>query len=91
MNKNNDDIVDDYSDLMRRQTPRPNRFVAVAASLPRFAILPNGARQEVRTVHLDEDVAQFFPTSESINNVLRAILDALPNATATHLDDYPHV
>lgn len=36
------------------------------------------AQQKVINVILDEDVAQIFNTSESVNRALRAILTALP-------------
>jgi hypothetical protein len=87
MNKNTDQaatddvMLDDYSEMMSRQSPRPNRFAATALTAPRFSILPDGFRQEIRTVHLDEDVARFFPDSDSINSVLRAIMYAIPHAS----------
>jgi len=38
------------------------------------------AERSKRTVGLDPDVAQVFPDSESVNNVLRAIIANLPAA-----------
>lgn len=43
---------------------KPNRFAA---------------NQPLITITLDADVAKFFNTSKSVNNVLRAILSALPS------------
>lgn len=46
------------------QKAKPNRFTA----------------QNVKgmTVVLDEDIAQIFTTSESVNKVLRALIEAMP-------------
>ncbi|RKZ72501.1 MAG: hypothetical protein DRQ57_17365 [Gammaproteobacteria bacterium] len=46
---------------------KPNRFATVQ---PKTQV----------TVTLEPDVAQIFTTSEAVNNVLRAILAALPNS-----------
>lgn len=48
---------------------RPNRF-ATSDTAPR------------RTVVLDEDVAEVFTTSESVNKALRALLEAIPASAA---------
>jgi hypothetical protein len=45
---------------------RPNRFAA--------------SETKGRTVVLDEDVAEVFTTSESVNKALRAFLEAAPSA-----------
>ncbi len=86
-NNNDDEMLEEYSTLLDKQTPRPNRFASEAASAKRFVTMPDGTRQEVRTIRLDEDVAEFFPTSESINEVLRAIVHSLPQHSQP---DYTH-
>ena len=48
---------------------KPNRFAAP------------GGKQRLKVVVLDEDVAQVFTTPESVNKVLRALIEAMPQAT----------
>jgi hypothetical protein len=48
---------------------KPNRFAA------------RGGKQVLKVVVLDEDVAQIFTTPESVNKVLRALIEAMPQAT----------
>ncbi len=48
---------------------KPNRFAA------------RGGKQRLKVVVLDEDVAQVFTTPESVNKVLRALIEAMPQAT----------
>ena len=43
----------------------------------RFADLPG---EHFRMVSLDPDVARYFSSSESVNKVLRAIIEAMPEA-----------
>jgi hypothetical protein len=48
---------------------KPNRFAA------------HGGKQVLKVVVLDEDVAQVFTTPESVNKVLRALIEAMSQAT----------
>lgn len=50
------------------QKAKPNRFAG-------------GGRQLLKVVILDEDVAQVFTTPESVNRVLRALIETMPQAT----------
>ncbi|MEG4799932.1 hypothetical protein QUB63_08110 [Microcoleus sp. ARI1-B5] len=47
----------------------PNRFAA------------QSGKQLLKVVVLDEDVAQVFTTSESVNKVLRALMESMPQLT----------
>lgn len=49
------------------------------AKLNRFA--GGDERQLLKVVVLDEDVAQVFTTPESVNRVLRALIETMPQAT----------
>jgi hypothetical protein len=46
----------------------------------RFAV--QDGKQVSKVVILDEDVAQVFTTPESVNKVLRALIDTMPQAIA---------
>lgn len=48
---------------------KPNRFAA------------QSGKQPLKVVVLDEDVAQVFTTSESVNKVLRALMESMPQLT----------
>jgi hypothetical protein len=48
---------------------KPNRFATP------------GGEQLLKVVVLDEDVAQVFTTPESVNKVLRALIETMPQAT----------
>lgn len=48
---------------------KPNRFDA------------QSGKQLVKIVVLDEDVAQFFTTPESVNKVLRALIESMSQVT----------
>jgi len=48
---------------------KPNRFAA------------QSGKQLLKVVVLDEDVAQVFTTSESVNKVLRALMQSMPQLT----------
>lgn len=39
-------------------------------------------KQKLTVVVLDEDVAEVFSTSESVNKVLRALIEAMPQASS---------
>jgi hypothetical protein len=65
-NNEDDDLLPEYNFDYR--LARPNRFVTQID-------------QGSVTVTLDPDVAEVFTTSEAVNNVLRAILSAIPKNT----------
>lgn len=48
---------------------KPNRFA------------PQTGKQLLKVVVLDEDVAQVFTTPESVNKVLRALIESMPQLT----------
>jgi len=48
---------------------KPNRLAA------------QSGKQLLKVVVLDEDVAQVFTTSESVNKVLRALMESMPQLT----------
>ncbi|MGF2039994.1 MAG: hypothetical protein RMZ43_032640 [Nostoc sp. CmiVER01] len=50
------------------QKAKPNRFAA------------RSGMQQLTVVVLDEDVAQVFTTPESVNKVLRALIESMPQA-----------
>jgi hypothetical protein len=45
----------------------------------RFAV--NHQTQKLTVVVLDEDVAQVFTTTESVNKVLRALIESMPQSS----------
>ncbi|MEA5602766.1 hypothetical protein [Nostoc sp. UHCC 0252] len=49
---------------------KPNRFAVQSRK-----------KQLLKVVVLDEDVAQVFTTPESVNKVLRAIIESMPQVT----------
>jgi hypothetical protein len=52
---------------------KPNRFAAC------------GGEQVLKVVVLDEDVAQIFTTAESVNKILRALIESMPQVTNSDL------
>ena len=60
-----DDILPEY-DFDYRQA-KPNRFV------------PQNEEQQLKVIVLDEDVAKVFKTPESVNKVLRALIESMPS------------
>ena len=52
---------------------RPNRFLKMATEQP-------------LVVMVDEDIARVFPTPESVNHALRALITAMPKTTLKRLD-----
>ncbi|MGI0488437.1 hypothetical protein ACN4EK_23580 [Pantanalinema rosaneae CENA516] len=54
------------------------RFDYEKAKPNRFAV--NDKTQKLTVVVLDEDVAQVFTTPESVNKVLRALIEAMPQS-----------
>jgi hypothetical protein len=61
-----DDLLPEYHFDYKKA--KPNRFAA------------QGGRQLLKVVVLDEDVAQVFTTPESVNQVLRALIETMPQA-----------
>lgn len=60
----NDELLDEY--CFDYQKAKPNRFVV------------RNKMNKPTVVVLDEDVAQVFTTPESVNNVLRALIQTMP-------------
>jgi hypothetical protein len=56
---------------------KPNRFAA------------RDGKQLLKVVVLDEDVAQVFTTPESVNKVLRALIESMPQATTVAQPNNP--
>lgn len=59
-----DDLLPEYQ--FDYQKAKSNRFAN------------QSGKQKLKVVVLDEDVAQVFTTSESVNKVLRALIKAMP-------------
>jgi hypothetical protein len=49
---------------------KPNRFVN------------RSGKQQMTVVVLDEDIARIFSTPEAVNKVLRALIEAMPQASS---------
>jgi hypothetical protein len=61
-----DDLLSEYH--LDYSKAKPNRFT-------------NGAeKQLLKVVVLDEDVAQVFTTPESVNSLLRVLIESMPQA-----------
>jgi hypothetical protein len=60
-----DDLLAEYNFDYKKA--KPNRFAG-------------GGKQLLKVVVLDEDVAQVFTTPESVNKVLRALIESMPQA-----------
>jgi hypothetical protein len=60
-----DELMTEYN--FDDQKAKPNRFAARAG------------KPALNVVVLDEDVAQVFTTPESVNKVLRALIDTMPH------------
>jgi hypothetical protein len=58
------ELLDEYR--FDYQKAKPNRFA------------DRGDTSRLKVVVLDEDVAQVFTTPESVNKVLRALIEAMP-------------
>ena len=63
-----DELLAEYH--FNYQKAKPNRFAA-----------RNGT-QKLTVVVLDEDVAQVFTTPESVNKVLRALIESMPQSAS---------
>ncbi len=69
MHNSNDELLAEYHFDYKKA--KPNRFAA------------RGGKQVLKVVVLDEDIAQVFTTPESVNRVLRALIESMPKATTT--------
>ncbi|HEY9801998.1 MAG TPA: hypothetical protein V6D25_16680 [Leptolyngbyaceae cyanobacterium] len=63
-----DDLLTEYHFDYRKA--KPNRFA------------DRSHKQKLTVVVLDEDVAQVFTTSESVNKVLRALIESMPQSAS---------
>lgn len=63
--RSEDDLLPEYEFDYREA--RPNRFVAHPA-------------ESGRTIVLEPDIAAVFKTSDSVNSVLRALIQAMPSS-----------
>lgn len=63
-----DELLTEY--CFDYQKAKPNRFTA------------HGETQKLTVVVLDKDVAQVFKTPESVNKVLRALIESMPQSTS---------
>jgi hypothetical protein len=63
-----DELLTEYHFDYRKA--KPNRFAA------------RDGQQRLKVVVLDEDVAQIFTTPESVNKVLRALIESMPPANS---------
>lgn len=63
-----DELLAEYS--FDYQKARPNRFIV------------RNEMQKLTVVVLDEDVAQVFTTPESVNKVLRALIESMPQSAS---------
>jgi hypothetical protein len=79
MKKSRNSEVKNSKDKIRREyridysKSRPNRFLKMATEQP-------------LVVMVDEDIARVFPTPESVNQALRALITAMPNTTPKRLN-----
>ena len=67
MNSNNNEILPEYS--FNYQKAKPNRFANRSEA------------KRLNIVVLDEDVAKVFTTPESVNKVLRALIESMPQSS----------
>jgi hypothetical protein len=66
VNPTEDELLAEYR--FDYQNAKPNRFAGRSAA------------QQLTVVVLDEDVAKVFTTPESVNKVLRALIQSMPQA-----------
>ncbi len=66
MQNSEDELLAEYQ--FDYQQAKPNRFAA------------GNKTQKLTVVVLDKDVAQVFTTPESVNKVLRALIESMPQA-----------
>ncbi|HEY9617511.1 MAG TPA: hypothetical protein V6C64_11750 [Microcoleaceae cyanobacterium] len=62
-----DELLAEYQ--FNYRNAKPNRFATI------------GEKQLLKVVVLDEDVAQVFTTPESVNRVLRALIETMPQVS----------
>jgi hypothetical protein len=65
LSPSDDELMTEYN--FDYQKAKPNRFAA------------RSGKPALNVVVLDEDVAQVFTTPESVNKVLRALIDTMPH------------
>jgi hypothetical protein len=70
-----DELLADYRFDYKKA--KPNRFA------------DRSEKQLLKVVVLDEDVAQVFTTPESVNKVLRALIESMPQATTAAQPNNP--
>lgn len=80
MKKNQDGRENDIV-LADDEIPDEIRFNYNKAHPNRFA--ERYVESENVVIRLDPDIATYFPTSEAVNKVLRAIIEAMPKAEKT--------
>lgn len=76
LQSSDDELLPEYNFDYKKA--KPNRFA------------DRSGRQRLKVVVLDEDVAQFFTTPESVNKVLRALIEAMPQASTATLPNNPN-
>lgn len=68
----NDELLDQYR--FNYQKAKPNRFAV------------HNQKQKLTVVVLDQDVAQVFTTPESVNKVLKASIESMPQSASGEKD-----
>ncbi|MEG3834738.1 MULTISPECIES: hypothetical protein [unclassified Microcoleus] len=63
-----DDLLSEYRFDYKKA--KPNRFAN------------RSGKQQMTVVVLDEDIARIFSTPEAVNKVLRALIEAMPQASS---------
>lgn len=76
LQSSDDELLPEYNFDYKKA--KPNRFA------------DRSGRQRLKVVVLDEDVAQFFTTPESVNKVLRALIEAMPQTSTATLPNNPN-
>lgn len=66
MNNSEDELLAEY--CFDYQKAKPNRFAA------------RSEMKKLTVVVLDEDVSQIFTTPESVNKILRALIESMPRS-----------
>lgn len=70
----------DYTQNPEDELLAEHRFDYQKAKLNRFTT--RKGTQKLTVVVLDEDVAQIFTTPESVNKVLRALIESMPQSAS---------
>lgn len=71
LQNSDDELLSEYH--LDYQEAKPNRFAERSGT------------NRLKVVILDEDVAQVFTTPESVNKVLRALIESMPQVTINEL------